>query len=99
MSWTMATGDGALTEEIDLSQMYRKYDLETGEVSLVSRYAPPQYRDGQRITSTEPFNPVAEKEILGDRSIIGTDGRTQVTSTTGSPYYRIAARRVAAENK
>ena len=90
VSWTMATGEGVLTEEIDLSQMYRKYDLKTGEVSLVPRYAPPQYRDGQRITATEPFNPVAEKEVLGDRSIIGTDGRTQVTSTTSSPYYRIA---------
>ena len=89
MSGVLAT-DNTLPEDMDLSQLYRRYDFETGEVSLVPRYAAPTYQNGKQIKSTSPYIPEEAKGITGDRTIFGYDDRVQVTNTTSSPYYGIA---------
>ncbi len=82
--------DDSLLEELDLSQLYRKYDFETGEVTFVPRYAAPSYQNGKQIKSTSPYIPEDAKGIIGDRTVFGDDDRLQVTNTTTSPYYGIA---------
>lgn len=78
------------SSEIDLSGMYRRYDLVTGEISLVSKEAAPTYVDGQRVVSTDGFISGSYKQVTEeDRNVIGGDTRTIVNNTTDSPYYGI----------
>ncbi len=86
-----ATNGSIGLETVDISSMYRKYDLETGEVSLVPKAAPSVYRNGKQVTSTQPYIPVQNKIVQhGERSIIGNDDRVPITETTNYPYYAVA---------
>lgn len=92
-----STGNVVYAEEVatyetdNLDDMYRKYDLETGEVTLVPRYSVSFYSSGERVTCTEPYIPagVTQQENVG-RAIIGADGRAPITNTSEYPYCAIA---------
>ncbi len=83
--------EAATYETDNLDDMYRKYDLETGEVTLVPRYSVPSYSRGERVTCTEPYIPaeVTQQENIG-RALIGVYERTPVTNTSTYPYRAIA---------
>ena len=88
LSVNVKGSDAEKQNDVDLSEMYRKYDLETGETTLVSKFAEPTYVRGERVTYTEAYSPEICKET-DDRSVIGFDDRNKVTNTTSSPYYGV----------
>lgn len=68
------------------STVLRKYDLTTGETSLVPMESDKLFRSDSTSNNTQGYNPSKANPY----AIIGTDERTKVTTTTTHPYYAIA---------
>lgn len=82
-----ATENNAIENE----NLFRKYDLETGETELVSMSSLPSYKNGERVTSTAPYVPaLQERNDRETRALIDGINWDDVEDTTDSPYYAIA---------
>ncbi len=70
--------------------MLKKYDLITGETSLVSMNDRISGINNGSRQNTNAYVPSTMKGGISPNVIIGDDERTQVTNTSSTPYYGIA---------